>query len=85
MHILPFSSSILYVVFLVPLCPVYCNTLLANLNARVYIGNRGETTDYFTTSSLPAPGTARPGGVGLVFSPQAVSFFTIQAGTVVIN
>ena len=44
-----------YTVFGFPLCSVYCNTLLANLNARTYI--RGETTthhtdvDLFTTST----------------------------------
>ena len=46
-------------VFAFPLCSVYCNTLLANLNARAYI--RGETTmhnteaDLFTSSTSRAP------------------------------
>ena len=44
----------LYIVPGVPICGVYCNTLLANLNARVYLG--GNTTqivdmDLFTSSN----------------------------------
>ena len=38
-------------VFAFPLCSVYCNTLLANLNARAYI--RGETTTYNVDADLP--------------------------------
>jgi len=37
-----YPGNVIYVVFAVPLCSVYCNTLLANLNARGYI--RGEMT-----------------------------------------
>jgi len=40
LHLYP--TNLLYSVFAFPLCSVYCNTLLANLNARAYI--RGETT-----------------------------------------
>ncbi|KAH0836835.1 hypothetical protein J3R83DRAFT_8619 [Lanmaoa asiatica] len=36
-------SNLLYALFGIPICPIYCNTLLANLNAREYI--RGEATD----------------------------------------
>jgi hypothetical protein len=42
LHLYP--SNLLYVVFAIPLCSVYCNTLLANLNARGYI--RGEMTTH---------------------------------------
>ena len=37
-----YPSTLLNVLFAFPLCSVYCNTLLANLNARGYI--RGEMT-----------------------------------------
>lgn len=36
------SIGLIYAVFVIPICSVYCNTLLANLNARAYI--RGEET-----------------------------------------
>jgi len=48
MHALP--SNILYVVFAIPLSSLYCNTVLANLNARVYI--RGETTTHYPDGDL---------------------------------
>ncbi|KAF8448815.1 hypothetical protein L210DRAFT_3523191 [Boletus edulis BED1] len=35
----------LYVVFVFPLCSVYCNTLFANLNGRMYIRGEGTTQD----------------------------------------
>ena len=37
-----FSTNLIYVVFGIPLASLYCNTLLANLNARMYL--RGEAT-----------------------------------------
>ena len=43
--------------FIIPLCPLYCNTLLANLNVRAYV--RGEPTahdaggDLFTSATSP--------------------------------
>ncbi|KAI9568509.1 hypothetical protein HD554DRAFT_2098636 [Boletus coccyginus] len=58
-----YRSASLYVVFGYPLCSVYCNTLLANLNARAYI--RGETTtlntdaDLFTSSTQRVPDSNR--------------------------
>ncbi|KAF8448817.1 hypothetical protein L210DRAFT_2628303 [Boletus edulis BED1] len=42
LHIYP--SNMLYVVFVFPICSIYCNTLLANLNGRMYI--RGEATTH---------------------------------------
>ncbi|KAH0830139.1 hypothetical protein J3R83DRAFT_1486, partial [Lanmaoa asiatica] len=36
-HVL--SSNLIYAVFSIPLCSIYCNTLLANLNARIYLGS----------------------------------------------
>ena len=45
-------------VFGLPLCSVYCNTLLANLNARSYI--RGETTTLNTDADLCTSSTSRP-------------------------
>ncbi|KAI9567068.1 hypothetical protein HD554DRAFT_2270467 [Boletus coccyginus] len=53
LHVFP--SNMIYTVFVTPICPIYCNTLLANLNARAYI--RAEATrhnggvDLFTTST----------------------------------
>ncbi|KAH0830189.1 hypothetical protein J3R83DRAFT_1544 [Lanmaoa asiatica] len=38
-----FPSELIYVVFDFPLCSIYCNTLLANLNARSYIKNQAST------------------------------------------
>ncbi|KAN0088271.1 hypothetical protein V8E55_005328 [Tylopilus felleus] len=50
LHVYPISS--LYAVFGLPLCSVYCNTLLANLNARSYI--RGEiVTRNYVDSRVP--------------------------------
>lgn len=55
LHVFPLN--LLYCVSGIPLCSVYCNTLLANLNAREYI--RGSSTthyvdaDLFSSSSLP--------------------------------
>ncbi|KAN0088218.1 hypothetical protein V8E55_005275 [Tylopilus felleus] len=51
-----FPSNMIYAVFSFPICSVYCNTLLANLNGRAYL--RGEETvqmDMFKTSSLRVP------------------------------
>ena len=46
-----------------PLCPLYCNTLLANLNARAYLGG-GETSnvismDLFASSRSQASKTTK--------------------------
>lgn len=43
----------LYVVFGAPICSIYCNTILANLNARTYLlGNKTDAhTELFTTAS----------------------------------
>ncbi|KAN0082511.1 hypothetical protein V8E55_008306 [Tylopilus felleus] len=55
LHVFP--SNLIHAVFVVPLCPVYCNTLLANLNVRAYV--RGEATahdaggDLFTSATSP--------------------------------
>lgn len=45
MHIYP--MKMISTVFAIPLCPIYCNTVLANLNARQYIRNTttGHTFD----------------------------------------
>jgi hypothetical protein len=48
MHVFP--SNFLYVVFAIPLSSLYCNTLLANLNVRVYI--RGEATTHYPGGDL---------------------------------
>ncbi|KAF8130262.1 hypothetical protein EV363DRAFT_1167870 [Boletus edulis] len=40
-----FPSHLIYTTFVIPQCPVYCNTLLANLNARAYVGRGGTTHD----------------------------------------
>ncbi|KAH0828789.1 hypothetical protein J3R83DRAFT_3233 [Lanmaoa asiatica] len=50
-----FPSNLLYAVFGIPLCSVYCNTLLANLNVREYVRSgvtvRNVGVDLFTSSS----------------------------------
>ena len=43
MHIFPLDS--IYLLAGVPITSLYCNTLLANLNARVYL--QGEPSPYF--------------------------------------
>ena len=48
MHALP--SNLLYVVFAIPLGSLYCNMVLANLNARLYI--RGDATTHNTDGDL---------------------------------
>ncbi|KAI9567071.1 hypothetical protein HD554DRAFT_2039769 [Boletus coccyginus] len=60
-----FPSNMIYTVFVIPLCPVYCNTVLANLNARAYV--RAEATrhsnggvDLFAPTS-PACDSTRDG------------------------
>ncbi|KAF8119480.1 hypothetical protein EV363DRAFT_1508025 [Boletus edulis] len=40
-----FPSNLIYTAFVIPQCPIYCNTLLANLNARAYVGRGGTTHD----------------------------------------
>jgi len=52
-----YPSQIFYAIFGFPLCSVYCNTLLANLNARTYI--RGETTTHHTDVELFTISTSR--------------------------
>ncbi|KAN0088237.1 hypothetical protein V8E55_005294 [Tylopilus felleus] len=37
-----FPSNLMYTVFGIPICSIYCNTVLANLNARAYL--RGDST-----------------------------------------
>ncbi|KAN0088217.1 hypothetical protein V8E55_005274 [Tylopilus felleus] len=61
LHVFP--SSLIYGVFAIPVCPIYCNTLLANLNARAYL--RGEETahdadmDLFSGSGLRVVNTSK--------------------------
>ncbi|KAI9454600.1 hypothetical protein HD554DRAFT_2150087 [Boletus coccyginus] len=52
-----YPSETFYVVFGFPLCSIYCNTLLANLNARAYI--RGETATLHTDAGLHTSSTSR--------------------------
>jgi len=54
-HLYP--SNLLNTVFTFSLCPVYCNTLLANLNARAYI--RGEAMAYNADMDLFASTTSQ--------------------------
>lgn len=76
----------LYAVFGVPLCAVYSNTLLANLNAELYV--RGETAthnvdaDLFNSSSSPASDSARTEklhGVALVVPSAYQVGFTVPS------
>ncbi|KAF8130254.1 hypothetical protein EV363DRAFT_1584269 [Boletus edulis] len=43
LHLSP--SNLIYTAFVIPQYPVYCNTHLANLNARAYVGRGGTTHD----------------------------------------
>ncbi|KAF8546536.1 hypothetical protein OG21DRAFT_1107881 [Imleria badia] len=71
-----FPTTFLSAVFSFPLCSVYCNTLLANLNGRAYI--RGETTthnvdvDIFTNVTSQVPDSAK----GNKHPQRVVSFRT---------
>jgi hypothetical protein len=73
-----YPSQVLYAVFGFPLCSVYCNTLLANLNARTYI--RGDTTAYNTEADLFTSSTSRASdgtkGGKHRSEPRVVSFRT---------
>lgn len=47
---LAFKNTLIYAALYFPLCPLYCNTVLANLNAREYLmmdteGSEGGTAD----------------------------------------
>lgn len=55
LHLYPSES--LYLVFGFPLCSIYCNTLLANLNARAYI--QGETATVHTDAGLHTSSISR--------------------------
>jgi len=59
LHVFP--SNLLYVVFGIPLSSLYCNTLLANLNARAYI--RGETTTHNPDTDLVIMGLPGSGEI----------------------
>ncbi|KAI9567062.1 hypothetical protein HD554DRAFT_2270339 [Boletus coccyginus] len=52
-----YPVNLFHTVFSFPLCSVYCNTLLANLNARAYI--RGETTTTDTDAHLFTTATSQ--------------------------
>jgi len=59
LHRSSMDSQIYYAVFVIPLGSVYCNTLLANLNARTYLKSTGQShTDnanvYSARSTLQA-------------------------------
>ncbi|KAF8546535.1 hypothetical protein OG21DRAFT_1107858 [Imleria badia] len=74
LHLYP--TTFLHAVFSFPLCSIYCNTLLANLNGRAYI--RGKTTtqnpdgNFFMSSTLPMPDSVTNGDT----RPQVISFRT---------
>src|SRR6266702_3064642 len=77
-----FPTSAIYAVFAMPVTSIYCNTLLANLNARAYV--RGAVlphnvdTDLFTSSSAlesDTTKTAKQGGQAkIVLSAPQVGF-----------
>ncbi|KAN0088260.1 hypothetical protein V8E55_005317 [Tylopilus felleus] len=73
LHVYP--SNLLYAVFAFPLCSVYCNTLLANLNARAYI--RGETATPNVDVDLFASATSQ-GSVGIK-GDQRVKMLSFRA------
>lgn len=52
MHTFPTKMN--YVAFSIPLCTVYCNTVLANLNARQYIRNEMTRHSVDTDQVVPA-------------------------------
>ena len=52
MYVLP--SKGIYALFAPPLCSVYSNTVLANLNARVYLRDRPGGQDVMLASSTLA-------------------------------
>ena len=81
LHVFP--KNMLYAVPYLPLCSVSCNTLLANLNARGYIGGeaimtRQVSADVITNASA-AEGDDNKTNTqceepSLEFSPQEVRF-----------
>ncbi|KAF8555074.1 hypothetical protein OG21DRAFT_1484163 [Imleria badia] len=77
MRALP-STNLVYLVFAIPLASLYCNTLLANLNARTYI--RGEATTLrddvateLTIMSSPSSGNTKVGNQSRETKPEVVS------------
>ncbi|KAN0088242.1 hypothetical protein V8E55_005299 [Tylopilus felleus] len=74
-----FPDKVYYAIFIVPLCSVYCNTLLANLNARTYltVGGGGMTFNVDTTMSGPITiGSQVFGGSNGDKRPEQVKFVT---------
>ncbi|KAF8553199.1 hypothetical protein OG21DRAFT_1510489 [Imleria badia] len=61
---LAFKNTLIYAALYFPLCPLYCNTVLANLNAREYL-----LTDSNASEGGTADGTY---DIGLVFASNTV-------------
>ncbi|KAH7905752.1 hypothetical protein BJ138DRAFT_1147992 [Hygrophoropsis aurantiaca] len=65
--IVVYKDNLIYAALYFPLCPLYCNTVLANLNARTLIASRSEEDDtfhlgpVFMQPSTIVTGAAHPG------------------------
>ena len=68
LYVLPLEN--LYSVFGIPLCPVYCNTLLANLNARVYLKDGSIRGHISVASSAALNANGQPGEVKFFVPPE---------------
>jgi len=86
-----FPWSLLYLVFGISLCPLYSNTLLANLNARAYIRGEAVTqnvgSDLVTASSPASDDTKadKQSGETKFISPAHQVSFIIRAGRTVMR
>lgn len=67
MNVLP--TNVLYAVPGMPLCAVCCNTVLANLNARAYLGGGG-TANMVDIDLFANSGSSQTGHVRFRYSDQ---------------
>ncbi|KAG6372768.1 hypothetical protein JVT61DRAFT_7166 [Boletus reticuloceps] len=65
---------------MIPLCAVYCNTLLANLNARAYVMGT-ETTFNVDLDLFSGPSSRPPQGDEIVFAAHSALSKTTEVAT----
>ncbi|KAF8841082.1 hypothetical protein BDN67DRAFT_1047481 [Paxillus ammoniavirescens] len=58
--IIAFKDTLIYAALYFPLCPLYCNTVLANLNARELLKNRSVAAEVATNTGNVVPMFATP-------------------------
>jgi len=58
--ILAYKNTLIYAALYFPLCPIYCNTVLANLNARELLKNRSVAAEVASNTRNVVPMFATP-------------------------